>query len=160
MKDTIPAHERKFPHYLATGRLHKALEDSSKFKYVPSGFFTDFRFTKMVEEIVSEDDEKENDDDDDENGDDSPNSASASNSTSTADNAMMDLLKSINANQQSLSKRMQKVESKVGVSASPLRLAPVAPSLRAEKMKPRKIDLQSPQPVIIDISTGGSAFKQ
>ena len=34
----------------------------------------------------------------------------------------------------------------------------MAPSLRAEKMKPRKIDLQSPQPVIIDISTGGSAF--
>ena len=45
-------------------------------------------------------------------------------------------------------------ENKVGFGASPLKLgAQPVPSLRAEKMKPRKIDLQSPQPVNIDIST-------
>ena len=72
---------------------------------------------------------------------------------------MMELLTQINASQQNLSKRIQKVESKVGVMISPLK-PELNPTPKDKSiLQPRKIDLLSPETVKIETSTGGTAFK-
>ena len=163
MKDIIASEERKFPHYLTTGRLQKALEDNPKFKYVPANFFTDFRFAQIVEDNSDNDQEEA-----DEDGDEDERRANGAGGKSTleslatsSESKMMDLLTQINSNQQNLSRRIQKVESKVGVALSPLKGTEgnERQSSDESSLKPRKIDLLSPTKVKIETSTGESTFK-
>ena len=75
---------------------------------------------------------------------------------------MMELLTKINSSQQNLSRRIQKVESKVGVAVSPLKPESIAqpqPTRNATNLQPRKIDLLSPVQVKIETCAGETAFE-
>ena len=155
MKDIIPDEERKFPHYLTTGRLQKALEENPKFKYVPANFFTDFRFAQVIEEEEAENDSGEDEDLGNESG-----SSTITSLNSASESKMMQLLTQINDSQMNLSKRIQKVESKMGVVITPLKEGTSQQPRNEESLKPRKIDLVSPEKVKIETTTAGeSAFK-
>ena len=156
MKDIIPAEERKFPHYLTTGRLQQEIEKQSKFRYVPENFFKDFRFTQLI----SESDDEDSDEDKNLTSDAGELSTSQPVTVQDGNNQkMMELLTQINTSQQNLSKRIQKVESKVGVMISPLK-PELKPTPKDKSiLQPRKIDLLSPETVKIETSTGGTAFK-
>ena len=163
MKDIIPANERRFPHYLTTGRLQKALESNEKFSYVSEHFFTDFRFTQMIQD---DSDGIESAEDEDDEGDESPEKHRGGSSTSVSvaasERKMMELLTKINSSQQNLSRRIQKVESKVGVAISPLKPESIAQPQQtrdATNLQPRKIDLLSPVQVKIETCAGETAFE-
>ena len=156
MKDIIPAEERKFPHYLTTGRLQQEMEKQSKFKYVPENFFKEFRFAQV---ISGSDDEDSDEDKNIKNDVGESTSQSVTVQDGNNQKMMMELLTQINTSQQNLSKRIQKVESRVGVMVSPLK-PELDPTPKDKNiLQPRKIDLLSPETVKIETSTGGTAFK-
>ena len=159
MKGILSAAERKFPHYLTTGRLQRAIEGMEKFDYVPTNFFSEFRFTPINSD---NDEESESEDDEDlerKNADGESSTSTSGTATAGAtpsESNVIELLTQINTSQQQLSKRLQKVESKVGVIVSPLKVTDT--QQRDETLQPRKIDLMSPPSVKIETQTGDAAF--
>ena len=124
------------------------MEKQSKFRYVPENFFKDFRFTQLISESGDEDS------DEDKNLISDAGELSTSQPVTVQDGnnqkMMMELLTQINASQQNLSKRIQKVESKVGVMISPLK-PELKPTPKDKSiLQPRKIDLLSPETVKIE----------